>query len=142
IAAYKSLDLIRRLRERGASVRAILTDAATRFVTPLSVQTLTGDRVYSDIFSLTDESEMGHLRLAQDADLVIVAPATADLLARMAAGIADDLAATALLATTRPILVAPAMNTRMWENAATQENLARLAARGVRRVGPAAGPLA
>ena len=96
IAAYKSLDLIRRLRERGASVRAILTDAATRFVTPLSVQTLTGDRVYSDIFSLTDESEMGHLRLAQDADLVVVAPATADMLAKMAGGIADDLASTAL----------------------------------------------
>ncbi|HXE16845.1 MAG TPA: bifunctional phosphopantothenoylcysteine decarboxylase/phosphopantothenate--cysteine ligase CoaBC [Stellaceae bacterium] len=142
IAAYKSLDLIRRLRERGASVRAILTDAATRFVTPLSVQTLTGDRVYSDIFSLTDESEMGHLRLAQDADLVLVAPATADMLAKMAAGIADDLASTALLATDRPILVAPAMNHRMWLNGATRANMARLEARGVRSVGPNSGALA
>ena len=142
IAAYKSLDLIRRLRERGASVRVVMTAAAKQFVTPLAAAALSGERVYDDLFSLTDESEMGHLRLAQEADLVLVAPATADLLAKMAAGIADDLAATALLATNRPILVAPAMNTRMWDNRATQENLARLAARGVKRVGPAAGPLA
>src|SRR5579885_1840962 len=142
IAAYKSLDLIRRLRERGARVRVIMTAAAKQFVTPLAAAALSGERVYDDLFSLTGESEMGHLRLAQEADLVLVAPATADLLAKMAAGIADDLAATALLATNRPILVAPAMNTRMWENAATRENLARLEARGVRRVGPAAGPLA
>ena len=142
IAAYKSLDLIRRLRERDASVRVIMTAAAKQFVTPLAASALSGERVYDDLFSLTDESEMGHLRLAQEADLVVVAPATADLLARMAAGIADDLAATALLATNRPILVAPAMNTRMWNNPATQENLARLAARGVKQVGPTAGPLA
>jgi phosphopantothenoylcysteine decarboxylase/phosphopantothenate--cysteine ligase len=142
IAAYKSLDLIRRLRERGATVRVIMTAAAKQFVTPLAASALSGERVYDDLFSLTDESEMGHLRLAQDADLVLVAPATADLLAKMAAGLADDLAATALLATHRPILVAPAMNTRMWDHAATQENLARLEARGVRRVGPVAGPLA
>jgi phosphopantothenoylcysteine decarboxylase/phosphopantothenate--cysteine ligase len=142
IAAYKSLDLIRRLREREASVRAILTAAATQFVTPLSVQTLTGDRVYTDIFSLTDESEMGHLRLAQEADLVAVAPATADMLAKMAAGIADDLASTALLATDRPILVAPAMNHRMWLHDATRANLHLLEARGVRRIGPNSGALA
>jgi phosphopantothenoylcysteine decarboxylase / phosphopantothenate---cysteine ligase len=142
IAAYKSLDLIRRLRERGATVRAILTDAAAKFVTPLSVQTLTGDKVYSDQFSLTDESEMGHLRLAQEADLVVVAPATGDLLAKMAAGLAGDLASTALLATDKPILVAPAMNSRMWRHAATRANLALLEARGVKRVGPNDGALA
>ena len=142
IAAYKSLDLIRRLRERGAGVRVVMTAAATRFITPLSASALSGDKVYSDLFSLTDESEMGHLRLAQEADLVLVAPATADLLARMAAGLADDLAATILLATDKPVLVAPAMNTRMWDNPATMANLAALAGRGVRRVGPNAGPLA
>ncbi len=142
IAAYKGLDLIRRFRERGASVRVVMTAAARRFVTPLAAAALSGERVHDDLFSLTDESEMGHLRLAQDADLVVVAPATADLLAKMAAGLADDLASTALLATTRPILIAPAMNTRMWENAATRDNLARLASRGVHRVGPASGPLA
>jgi phosphopantothenoylcysteine decarboxylase / phosphopantothenate---cysteine ligase len=142
IAAYKCLDLIRRLRERGAAVRVIMTEAAQRFVTPLSVSALSGDKVYGDLFSLTDESEMGHLRLAQEADLVVVAPATADLLARMAAGLAGDLAATALLATDRPVLAAPAMNTRMWNHPATRDNLARLVARGVRLVGPNAGPLA
>jgi phosphopantothenoylcysteine decarboxylase / phosphopantothenate---cysteine ligase len=142
IAAYKSLDLIRRLRERGAGIRVIMTAGAQRFVTPLSAAALAGERVYSELFSLTDESEMGHLRLAQEADLVIVAPATADLLAKMAVGLADDLASTALLATTKPILVAPAMNTRMWENAATEANVAMLEKRGVHRVGPEAGPLA
>jgi len=142
IAAYKSLDLIRRLRERGAAVRVVMTAAAQRFVTPLSVQALSGDKVYGDLFSLTDESEMGHLRLAQESDLVVVAPATADLLAKMAAGLADDLAATILVATDKPVLVAPAMNTRMWDNRATQANLALLAQRGVKRVGPNAGPLA
>jgi phosphopantothenoylcysteine decarboxylase/phosphopantothenate--cysteine ligase len=140
IAAYKGLDLIRRLRERGASVRVVMTAAAREFITPLSAAALSGEKVHADLFALTDEVEMGHLRLAQDADLVVVAPATADLLARMAAGMADDLAV--LLATDRPVLVAPAMNTRMWENAATRDNLARLAARGIRRVGPATGPLA
>jgi len=142
IAAYKGLDLIRRFREQGASVRVIMTAAASRFVSPLSAAALSGEKVHDDLFSLTDESEMGHLRLAQDADLVVVAPATADLLAKMAAGIADDLAATALLATDRPVLVAPAMNWRMWGHPATQDNLARLAARGIHRVGPNAGPLA
>jgi phosphopantothenoylcysteine decarboxylase/phosphopantothenate--cysteine ligase len=142
IAAYKSLDLIRRLRERGAAVRCILTAGAQQFITPLSAAALSGEKAYTDLFSLTDESEMGHLRLAQEADLVLVAPATADLLAKMALGIADDLASTALLAAGRPILAAPAMNTRMWENAATQANLETLDARGVRRVGPNAGPLA
>ncbi len=142
IAAYKSLDLIRRLRERGASVRVVMTQGAQRFITPLSAASLSGDTVYTDLFSLTEESEMGHLRLAGEADLVVVAPATADLLAKMAAGLADDLAATALLATDKPILIAPAMNTRMWRNAATQANLALLESRGMRRVGPNAGPLA
>ena len=142
IAAYKSLDLIRRLRERGAAVRVIMTASAKQFVTPLAAAALSGDKVYDDLFSLTDESEMGHLRLAQEADIVVVAPATADLLARMAAGMADDLAATALLATDRPVLVAPAMNWRMWDNPATRENLVRLVARGVRQVGPNHGALA
>jgi phosphopantothenoylcysteine decarboxylase/phosphopantothenate--cysteine ligase len=142
IAAYKSLDLIRRLRERGALVRVIMTAAAQRFVTPLAAAALSGDTVYTDLFSLTEESEMGHLRLAAEADLVVVAPATADLLARMAGGLADDLAATALIATDRPILVAPAMNTRMWRNPATRANLALLESRGVARIGPNAGSLA
>ncbi len=142
IAAYKSLDLIRRLRERGAGVRVIMTAAAQRFVTPLAAASLSGERVYTDLFSLTEESEMGHLRLAQDADLLVVAPATADLLAKMAAGLADDLAATALLATDKPILIAPAMNSRMWANAATQANLMRLAERGLARIGPNPGLLA
>ncbi|HXE28167.1 MAG TPA: bifunctional phosphopantothenoylcysteine decarboxylase/phosphopantothenate--cysteine ligase CoaBC [Stellaceae bacterium] len=142
IAAYKALDLIRRLRERGARVRCILTAGAQQFITPLSAAALSGEKAYSDLFSLTDESEMGHLRLAQESDLLVVAPASADILAKMAGGLADDLAATALLATDKPILVAPAMNFRMWEHKATQENLARLASRGVKQVGPNAGPLA
>ena len=142
IAAYKSLELIRRLRERGAELRCILTEGAKQFVTPLSVSALSGQKVYSDLFSLTEESEMGHLRLAKEADLVLVAPATADLLAKMAMGLADDLASASLLASDRPVLVAPAMNTRMWESPATRANLALLEARGVRRVGPNAGPLA
>jgi len=142
IAAYKSLDLIRRLGERGASVRCIMTAAAQHFVTPMAAAALSRQRVHTDLWSLTDESEMGHLRLAQEADLVVVAPATADLLARMAMGLADDLAATALLATDRPILVAPAMNHRMWAHPATRANVATLEARGVRRVGPDVGELA
>ena len=142
IAAYKSLDLIRRLRERGAELRCILTAGAQQFVTPLSVSALSGQKVYTDLFSLTEESEMGHLRLAREADLVLVAPATADLLAKMALGLADDLASATLLASDRPMLVAPAMNTRMWESAATRANLALLEKRGVRRVGPNAGALA
>jgi len=142
IAAYKSLELIRRLRDRGAAVRCVMTKAAEQFVTPLSVASLSEDKVYGDLFSLTDESEMGHIRLSREADLLVVAPATAGLLARMAAGMADDLAATTLLASDKPILVAPAMNALMWAHPATQANIATLAARGVRRVGPNAGDLA
>jgi phosphopantothenoylcysteine decarboxylase/phosphopantothenate--cysteine ligase len=142
IAAYKSLELIRRLRERGARVRAILTAAGTQFVTPLSVSSLSGDKVYQDLFSLTDEAEMGHIQLSRDADLLVVAPATADLMAKMASGRADDLASTALLATDKPVLLAPAMNVRMWLNPATQRNLAQLEADGARIVGPNDGDMA
>jgi phosphopantothenoylcysteine decarboxylase/phosphopantothenate--cysteine ligase len=142
IAAYKSLDLIRRLRERGAAVRCVMTAAARHFVTPLSLAALSEDRVFADLWSLTDESEMGHIRLSREADLIVVAPASADLIARMAMGLADDLAATTLLATDKPVLIAPAMNVMMWGHAATQANLATLAQRGILRVGPAAGDLA
>ena len=142
IAAYKSLEVIRRLREQGCHVRCILTEGGARFVTPLTVSALSEDKVYQDLWSLTDESEMGHIRLSRSADLVVVAPATANLLARMAAGLADDLASTALLATDKPVLVAPAMNSLMWEHPATQTNIAILSGRGVRRVGPNAGALA
>ena len=142
IAAYKSLDLIRRLKDRGCSVRCILTKGGANFVTPLAVAALSGDKVYQETFSLTDEAEMGHIRLSREADLVVVAPATANLLAKMAAGIADDLASTALLATDKPVLVAPAMNTMMWEHPATKANMALLESRGIRRVGPGAGELA
>ena len=142
IAAYKCLDLIRRLRERGAVVRCILTEAAAHLVTPLSVAALSENRVYQDLFSLTDETEIGHIRLSREADLVVVAPATANILAKMAAGIADDLATTALLAADAPILVAPAMNVVMWEHPATRRNLALLIERGVHVVGPASGELA
>ncbi len=142
IAAYKSLDLIRRLRERGAAVRPVMTAAAHQFVTPLSVASLCEDKVYGDLFSLTDESEMGHIRLSREADLVVVAPATADLIAQMAAGLAGDLAGAVLLASDKRVLIAPAMNAMMWAHPATQANLATLAARGVLRVGPNAGDLA
>ena len=142
IAAYKSLELIRRLRERGASVRAILTSGGAQFVTPLSVAALTEEKVYQDLFSLTDESEMGHIQLSRAADLLVVAPASADIMAKMAAGIADDLATTALLATDKPVLVAPAMNVRMWQHPATEANLRHLEARGVLRVGPNEGDMA
>ncbi|MCU0838310.1 MAG: bifunctional phosphopantothenoylcysteine decarboxylase/phosphopantothenate--cysteine ligase CoaBC [Rhodospirillales bacterium] len=142
IAAYKSLEVVRRLRERGFAVRCILTQAGGQFITPLSLAALSGDRVYQDLFSLTDESEMGHIRLSREADLIVVAPATANLLARMAIGLADDLATTALLATDKPVLVAPAMNVRMWEHPATQGHLATLRARGVQVVGPAEGDMA
>jgi phosphopantothenoylcysteine decarboxylase / phosphopantothenate---cysteine ligase len=142
IAAYKSLELIRRLRERGASVRAILTTGGAQFVTPLSVASLTEEKVYRDIFSLTDESEMGHIELSRSADLLVVAPATADIMAKMAAGIADDLATTTLLATDKAVMIAPAMNVRMWEHAATKANRAVLEARGVRLVGPNEGDMA
>ncbi|MDF2096082.1 bifunctional phosphopantothenoylcysteine decarboxylase/phosphopantothenate--cysteine ligase CoaBC [Aquibaculum arenosum] len=142
IAAYKSLELVRRLRERGASVRSILTRAGGEFVTPLSLSALTEDKVYGELFSLTDEAEMGHIQLSRDADLLVVAPATADLLAKMTAGMADDLATTALLATDKAVLAAPAMNVRMWEHPATQANLATLRARGVAFVGPGEGAMA
>ena len=142
IAAYKCLEVIRRLRERGIATRCLLTAAGARFVTPLSLAALSEDRVYTDLFSLTDESEMGHIRLSREADVVVVAPATANILARMAAGIADDLATTALLATDKPIIVAPAMNVRMWEHPATRANLKTLAERHVRAVGPGEGDMA
>lgn len=142
IAAYKSLILIRRLRERGAAVRTVLTAAGEKFVTPLSLSALSHETVYTDLFSLTDEAEMGHLRLSQEADLIVVAPATADILAKMANGLADDLASTVLLAADAPLLVAPAMNHRMWRHPATMANMTALEARGVRRVGPDDGPLA
>lgn len=142
IAAYKTLDLIRRLRERGASVRAVLTRSAAEFVTPLSVSSLTGDKVYQDLFSLTDEAEIGHIELSRAADLLVVAPATANLMARMANGIADDLATTALLATDKPVLIAPAMNVRMWEHKATMRNVSRLMEDGVFVVGPNEGTMA
>ncbi len=142
IAAYKTLELIRRARERGASVRCVLTRAGAQFVTPLSLAAISGAKVYDDLFSLTDEAEMGHIELSRDADLLVVAPATADLLARMAAGLADDLATTVLLATDKPVLVAPAMNVRMWEHPATRANVETLAARGVLRVGPGSGDMA
>ena len=142
IAAFKSLELIRRLRERGASVRCVLTKAGARFVTPLSLQALSEDRVYSDMFSLTDESEMGHIQLSRDADLLVVAPATANILARMAAGLADDLASTVLLATDKPVLAAPAMNVRMWTHAATVANVEMLKKRGITFIGPNDGAMA
>jgi phosphopantothenoylcysteine decarboxylase/phosphopantothenate--cysteine ligase len=142
IAAYKSLELIRLLRGRGHGVTCVLTRNGGHFVTPLSLQALSESKVYTDLFSLTDESEMGHIQLSRSADLVVVAPASADILARMAAGIADDLAATLLLATDKPVLVAPAMNVRMWLHAATQANMAMLQARGVRVVGPDEGAMA
>jgi len=142
IAAYKSLELIRRLKERGAIVRTILTNAATEFVTPLSVASLSGEKVFQDLFSLTDESEMGHIQLSRAADLVVVAPATADLMAKLAGGHANDLASTALLATDKQVLMAPAMNVRMWNHAATQRNLKTLLADGVLFVGPNKGDMA
>ena len=142
IAAYKCLDLIRRLRETGAGVRCILTRAGAAFVTPLSVETLAGETVFTDTLALTDDSEIAHIRLGQEADIVVVAPATADIMARMAHGIADDLATSTLLAADKPVLAAPAMNTRMWDHPATERNRARLEADGVRFVGPDDGPLA
>ncbi|HCP00756.1 MAG: bifunctional phosphopantothenoylcysteine decarboxylase/phosphopantothenate--cysteine ligase CoaBC [Alphaproteobacteria bacterium] len=142
IAAYKSLELVRRLRERGAAVRCVLTRGGSQFVTPLSLSALSGDKVYTDLFSLTDEAEMGHIQLSRDADLLVVAPATADILAKMTHGQADDLASTVLLATDKEVMVAPAMNVRMWEHAATQNNLATLLARGVHVIGPEEGDMA
>ena len=143
IAAYKCLELIRRGRERGLAFRCVMTAAATQFVTPLSVASLAGDKVYQDLFSLTDEAEMGHIRLSREADLVVVAPATADLMAKMAAGLADDLASTLLLATDKPVLIAPAMNPQMWGHPATRRNVARLRrGRGAAWSGPNPGDMA
>jgi len=142
IAAYKSLELIRRLKERGARVRTILTAAGAEFVTPLSAASLSGEKVYSDLFSLTDESEMGHIQLSRAADLVVVAPATADLMAKLASGHAGDLASTALLATGKPVLMAPAMNVRMWNHPATQRNLRTLRNDGIWFIGPNDGEMA
>jgi phosphopantothenoylcysteine decarboxylase / phosphopantothenate---cysteine ligase len=142
IAAYKALELVRLLRKQECGVTAVLTEAAKQFVTPLSLQALSEGKVYSDLFSLTDESEMGHIQLSRAADLMVVAPASANILARMAGGLADDLASTLLLATDKPVLVAPAMNVRMWLHPATLANMATLAARGVAVVGPDEGPMA
>ena len=142
IAAYKSLDLIRRLQDQGAAVTPVLTRAATEFVTPLSVSALAGQKVYLDLFDLTDEAEMGHIELSRAADLVVVAPATADLMAKMAGGHADDLASTLLMATDKRVLIAPAMNVRMWEHAATRRNLAALHGDGILSVGPEHGSMA
>jgi phosphopantothenoylcysteine decarboxylase / phosphopantothenate---cysteine ligase len=142
IAAYKSLELIRRLRERGFEVRAILTAGGAQFITPLSVASLTGERVFSELFSLTDEAEIGHIELSRSVDLVVVAPATADIMAKMAGGHADDLATTALLATDKPVLIAPAMNVRMWMHPATQRNVEILRQANIAMVGPNEGDMA
>ena len=142
IAAYKSLDLIRRLKERGTAVRVVMTRAAQEFVTPLAAGAIAGERIHTDLFDARTEFDIGHIRLARDTDLIVVAPATADLMAKMAGGHADDLASTVLLATDRPVLIAPAMNPRMWAHPATRRNLARLSADGIAVVGPNAGEMA
>ena len=142
IAAYKSLELVRLLKKRGIAVRAVLTDSATKFVTPLSLGVLTEDHVYGDMFDLKEEREIGHIQLSRQADLVVVAPATANILAKMANGIADDLATTLLLATDKPVLAVPAMNVRMWHHRTTQRNLAQLRADGVRVMEPDEGEMA
>lgn len=142
IAAYKSLELVRLATKAGMNVTAVLTKAGEEFVTPLSLQALTGSKVYRDLFSLTDESEMGHIELSRAADFVVVAPASADLLAKMAHGLADDLASTLLLATDKRVMVAPAMNVRMWEHPATVANIKTLRQRGVMVVEPESGPMA
>jgi phosphopantothenoylcysteine decarboxylase/phosphopantothenate--cysteine ligase len=142
IAAYKALELTRLLRKAGIAVRPILTKAGHEFVTPLSLSALSEDKVYSELFSLTDEAEMGHIELSRSADLVVVAPATADLMAKAANGLAGDLASTTILATDKPVLMAPAMNVRMWEHAATRRNVERLKADGVLFVGPDEGAMA
>ncbi len=142
IAAYKALELVRLLKKRGDTVRAVLTQAGAQFVTPLSLGSLTGDKVFQDLFNLTDEAEMGHIELSRAADLVVVAPATADLMAKAAHGLANDLASTLLLATDKKVLMAPAMNVRMWLHAATQRNLRTLQADGIAMVGPNNGDMA
>jgi phosphopantothenoylcysteine decarboxylase / phosphopantothenate---cysteine ligase len=142
IAAYKSLELVRRLKERGASVRAILTRGGAEFVTPLSLSVLTENKAFTDLFDLKDEVEIGHIRLSRESDLIVVAPATADLLAKMAHGLADDLASTVLLATDKLVLAAPAMNMRMWQHPATRRNMATLRTDGIVFVGPEEGEMA
>ncbi|KQU64057.1 bifunctional phosphopantothenoylcysteine decarboxylase/phosphopantothenate synthase [Aminobacter sp. DSM 101952] len=142
IAAYKSLDLIRRLRERGATVRAVMTSAAQEFVTPLSVGALTADHVFTDLFDRQDEQDVGHIRLSREADLIVVAPATADLMAKLANGHANDLASAVLLATDKKVLMAPAMNPRMWANPATRRNRATLEKDGIHFIGPMKGEMA
>lgn len=142
IAAYKALELIREIRRAGGRVTPVLTKGGAQFVTPLSAGSLAENKVYADLFDLTDEAEMGHIQLSRSADLVVVCPATADLMARAAAGVADDLATTLLLATDKPVLMAPAMNVRMWEHAATRANVATLRARGVTVLEPDVGPMA
>ncbi len=142
IAAYKALELVRLCRKAGIAVRPILTKAGAEFVTPLSLSSLAEDKVYTDLFSLTDEAEMGHIQLSRSADLIVVAPATADLMAKAAHGLADDLASTTLLATDAPVLMAPAMNVRMWTHRATRRNLATLKADGIHFVGPDEGAMA
>lgn len=142
IAAYKSLDLIRRLRERGAEVRPVMTKAAQEFVTPLAVGALSSGHVYTELFSREDEQDVGHIRLARDCDLVLVAPGTANLMAKMTHGLADDLASAVLLATDRPVLIAPAMNPKMWQAAATQRNVEVLRSDGIAFIGPMAGEMA
>src|SRR5579871_451704 len=142
IAAYKSLELIRKLKERGATVQVVMTAAARQFISPLSAATLSGQPVRDDLFSLTDEAAIGHIELSRAADLVVIAPASANILARMAAGLADDLATTLLLATDKRVLAAPAMNVRMWLHPATRRNLERLRADGIMFVGPESGSMA
>ncbi|MDG1885655.1 MAG: bifunctional phosphopantothenoylcysteine decarboxylase/phosphopantothenate--cysteine ligase CoaBC [Alphaproteobacteria bacterium] len=142
IAAFKGLELVRLIKAHGSEVRVVLTASGSNFVSQLSLQAITEDKVYTDLFSLTDESEMGHIQLSRNADLILVAPATANLLAKMRAGIADDLASTVLLATDKPVLIAPSMNVRMWEHPATQENIVTLIKRGVTVLGPTEGEMA
>jgi phosphopantothenoylcysteine decarboxylase/phosphopantothenate--cysteine ligase len=142
IAAYKALELVRRLRERGATVRVVLTEGGAQFVTPLSFSVLSGEEAFTDLFDLKDEAEIGHIQLSREADLVVVAPATADLLAKMANGLANDLASSVLMATDKSVLAAPAMNVRMWQHPATMRNVATLRADGVRFVGPEEGDMA
>lgn len=142
IAAYKSLELIRLIRKSGGTVRCILTSGGAQFITPLSVSSLSENETYTDLFSLKDETEMGHIRLSREADLIVVAPASANMIAKLSNGIADDLASTALLAANKQILLAPAMNHKMWNNAATQDNLEKLKSRGFKFTGPVEGDMA
>jgi phosphopantothenoylcysteine decarboxylase/phosphopantothenate--cysteine ligase len=142
IAAYKAPELVRQLKAKGLAVRCLLTAAAEQFVSPLSLASVSGDKVYENLFDLTDEAEMGHIQLSRDADLILVAPATADLISKMAQGLANDLASTTLLATDKPVMIAPAMNVRMWEHPATQRNLGLLRADGIALIGPDEGDMA